>query len=43
MTTHSGELWTLLPGPKIGVPVALLPIHILGINLVSYGLPAISL
>jgi len=43
MTTNSGELWTLLLGPVIGLPVALLPIHILWINLVSDGLPAISL
>jgi P-type Ca2+ transporter type 2C len=43
MTTNSGELWTLLLGPLIGLPVALLPIHILWINLISDGLPAISL
>ncbi|MEJ7828759.1 MAG: HAD-IC family P-type ATPase, partial [Segetibacter sp.] len=43
MTTNSSELWTLLLGPIIGLPIALLPIHILWINLVSDGLPAISL
>ncbi|MBN1791348.1 MAG: cation-translocating P-type ATPase [Bacteroidales bacterium] len=43
MTTNSGELWTLLLGPMLGLPVALLPIHILWINLVTDGLPAISL
>ena len=43
MTTNSGELWTLLLGPIIGLPVALLPIHILWINLISDGLPAIAL
>lgn len=43
MTSNSGELWTLLLGPLLGLPVALLPIHILWINLVSDGLPAISL
>jgi Ca2+-transporting ATPase len=43
MTTNSGELWTLLLGPVIGLPVALLPIHILWINLISDGLPAIAL
>jgi P-type Ca2+ transporter type 2C len=43
MTTNSGELWTLLLGPMIGLPVALLPLHILWINLISDGLPAISL
>lgn len=43
MTTNSGELFTLLLGPLLGLPIALLPIHILWINLVSDGLPAISL
>lgn len=43
MTTNSGELWTLLLGPILGLPISLLPIHILWINLVSDGLPAISL
>jgi Ca2+-transporting ATPase len=43
MTTNSGELWTLLMGPILGLPISLLPIHILWINLVSDGLPAISL
>lgn len=43
MTTNSGELWTLLMGPVLGMPIALLPIHILWINLVSDGLPAIAL
>lgn len=43
MTTNSGELWTLLLGPVIGLPIALLPIQILWINLISDGLPAIML
>lgn len=43
MTSNLGELLTLLIGPLLGLPVALLPIHILWINLVSDGLPAISL
>lgn len=43
MTTNSGELLLLLAGPVIVLPVALLPIHILWINLVTDGLPAISL
>ena len=43
MTTNSSELLTLLIGPILGLPIALLPIHILWINLVSDGLPAISL
>lgn len=43
MTSNTGELATLLLGPLIGLPIALLPIHILWINLVTDGLPAISL
>lgn len=43
MTTNSSEILVLLIGPLIGMPIALLPIHILWINLVSDGLPAISL
>lgn len=43
MTSNTGELATLLIGPIIGLPVALLPIHILWINLVTDGLPAICL
>jgi len=43
MTTNSSEILTLLLGPLFGLPVALLPIHILWINLASDGLPAISL
>lgn len=43
MTTNSGELLILLLGPAAGLPIALLPIHILWINLVSDGLPALSL
>ncbi|MDE3235506.1 MAG: cation-translocating P-type ATPase [Bacteroidota bacterium] len=43
MTANSGELLTLLIGPMIGLPIALLPINILWINLVSDGLPALSL
>jgi Ca2+-transporting ATPase len=43
MTTNSGELWTLLLGPAMGLPIALLPIQILWVNLISDGLPAIML
>jgi Ca2+-transporting ATPase len=43
MTSNAGELLTLLIGPIVGLPVALLPIHILWINLVTDGLPALCL
>jgi Ca2+-transporting ATPase len=43
LTTNSSEMLTLLLGPMLGMPLALLPIHILWINLVSDGLPAVAL
>ncbi len=43
MTTNSGELWVMLLGPLIGMPLPLLPLQILWINLVTDGLPALAL
>src|SRR5690606_29563505 len=43
MSSNSGELWTLLIGPILGLPIALLPIQILWINLITDGMPAVSL
>jgi Ca2+-transporting ATPase len=42
-TCNSGEIWAMLLGPLAGMPLPLLPLQILWMNLVTDGLPALSL
>jgi len=43
MTCNGAEIWTIFLAPILGMPIPLLPIHILWINLVTDGLPALAL
>jgi P-type Ca2+ transporter type 2C len=43
LTSNAGEIWVMLVGPFLGMPLPLLPLQILWINLVTDGLPGLAL
>lgn len=43
LTTNSSELWVMLVSTLLDMPLALLPLQILWINLITDGLPALAL
>ncbi len=43
LTSNAGELWVMVIGPLLGMPLPLLPLQILWVNLVTDGMPGLAL
>ena len=43
LTGGSAEIWVMLVGPLLGLPLPLLPVQILWVNLLTHGLPGLAL
>jgi len=43
LTSNAGEIWVMLAGPFLGMPLPLTPLQILWVNLVTDGLPGTAL
>ncbi|MCC7020802.1 MAG: cation-translocating P-type ATPase [Ardenticatenales bacterium] len=43
LASNAGEIWVMVLGPLLGMPLPLLPLQILWVNLVTDGLPGLAL